>query len=99
MNRNLSSAAEQDEQVVTEVHCAESGLPIPSIPAWYATVNVKFVSEAYRQKSPRAAAPVDYAETEPARGALENDGEMEIPMDEIEIDDMEMDESEDASEE
>lgn len=94
MNRPTTLAtAEPDEKVVTEVHCAETGLPIPAIPAWYATVNVKFVSEIARQKSARAAAPLDLTDPDAQPAALEGEADPEMALDEIEIDDIEIDEA------
>jgi len=39
-----------DERVVEEVHCCYTNTPIPSIPSWYARVNVRFFSDAARAK-------------------------------------------------
>lgn len=64
------------ERDVQEVRCAETGVPLPSIPSWYAKVRVKFISDAVRQRSsrtpesaaataaPRRAAPVADADAE-----------------------------------
>jgi DNA-directed RNA polymerase specialized sigma24 family protein len=46
--------------VVYEVnHCSECGKPIKSVPAWLATVDVRFNCDSCRQKHPRPFAPVD----------------------------------------
>ena len=49
-----------DEQEVKEVRCSTTGIPIPTIPNWYAQVNVKFVSDHARSKSSAAAAQANY---------------------------------------
>jgi hypothetical protein len=47
------------DDVVKEVVCAETGKPISKIPAWLAGVNVRFMSDEARQKSPNATALAD----------------------------------------
>ena len=42
---------EADEKEVQEVRCNLTGVPIPSVPNWYASVRVKFVSDHARLKS------------------------------------------------
>jgi hypothetical protein len=49
-----------DEQEVKEVRCSTTGIPISTIPNWYAQVNVKFVSDHARSKSSAAAAQANY---------------------------------------
>ena len=49
---------EADEQEVQDVRCSVTGVPIPTIPHWYAKVKVNFVSDHGRGKSaPAPAAP------------------------------------------
>jgi hypothetical protein len=42
---------EENEVPIEEVRCSVTGMPISSIPAWYATVKVNFVSEQGRKKN------------------------------------------------
>lgn len=87
--------AEPIERNVEEVHCAECGVPMSSIPNWYANVKVRFTCDACRQKSPRlnALPTLDTAVRRPsalgedADGALEEvEAELEAdPTDEIEV--------------
>lgn len=71
------------EEDVQEVRCSVTGVPLPSIPAWYAGVRVNFISDAVRQRSTRAsetavaAAPSPVVETtsrSPALLAGDEDG-------------------------
>lgn len=94
----LAANVEPDERVVEEVHCSECGLPIPTIPNWYANVHVKFTCDLCRQKSPRLAASVVAADSD-TRASSQEDGEIEPALDEIEVDDIEMDESESDTDE
>ena len=48
------SSEEIIEEDVQEVRCSVTGVPLPSIPAWYAGVRVNFISDAVRQRSTRA---------------------------------------------
>jgi hypothetical protein len=89
----LAANVEPDERVVEEVHCSECGLPISTIPNWYANVHVKFTCDLCRQKSPRLAAAVTATETEAARASQDGDGEIEPAIDEIEVDDIEIDDA------
>lgn len=96
----LAANVEPDERVVEEVHCSECGLPIPTIPNWYANVHVKFTCDLCRQKSPRLAASMVAAEADSARSSSgEGDGEIEPALDEIEVDDIEMDDADSDSDE
>ena len=52
-----------DEQEVKEVRCSVTGIPIPTIPNWYAHVNTNFVSDHARSKSGAAAAQANYLRT------------------------------------
>ncbi len=60
-----------------EVLCCECGNPIPSIPTWLTTANVKFECEECRQKHPRLPGMPEYeprrteAEDAPVAKALE----------------------------
>ncbi len=93
----LAANVEPDERVVEEVHCSECGLPISTIPNWYANVHVKFTCDLCRQKSPRLAASVA-ADTESARASsTDGDGESEPALDEIEVDDIEIDDADSDS--
>lgn len=63
------------EEDVREVRCAVTGVPLPSIPAWYAGTRVKFISDAVRQRSTRssdiaAPAAADPVDESPSRGLL-----------------------------
>ena len=84
---------DQDEQEVAEVRCSESGVPLPTIPSWYANVRVKFISEAVRQKSQRQTPlPASLAESDIRvnRGVDDEDAEVEPALDE-EIEDVAID--------
>jgi hypothetical protein len=89
----LAANVEPDERVVEEVHCSECGLPISTIPNWYANVHVKFTCDLCRQKSPRLAASAATADAEVVRASGEGDGEIEPALDEIEVDDIEIEDS------
>ncbi|MCX6365232.1 MAG: hypothetical protein NTX57_00765 [Armatimonadetes bacterium] len=56
MSKETVDLLEADEHEVKEVRCSSTGIPIPSIPNWYAQVNVNFVSDHARSKSSTAAA-------------------------------------------
>ena len=80
-----------DERVVEEVHCIYTGAPIPSIPSWYANVNVRFFCEAAKAKSPAlAAVPLDVASPSVA---LE-DGDVEPALDDIDDAELDLDDAE-----
>lgn len=95
----LAANVEPDERVVEEVHCSECGLPISTIPNWYANVHVKFTCDLCRQKSPRLAAAVVAADVDVRATAQEGDGEIEPALDEIEVDDIEIDDADTDTEE
>ena len=66
---------EDDERPVEEVRCTYTGVPITTIPAWYAGVKVKFFSEASRKAT---ASAISAAELEAGRlrdGVSENEEE------------------------
>ena len=84
----LNTPIDPDERIVEEVHCIYTGVPISSIPSWYANVNVRFFSEAAKPKSP-ALAP---APIEVPVAATEDGDESEAPL-EDDIDDLEIDEA------
>jgi len=46
----------RDERIVEEAHCTDCGVPITSIPGWYASVNVRFTCDSCRQKAGRSTA-------------------------------------------
>lgn len=85
---------EADEKEVQEVRCALTGVPIPSVPNWYASVNVKFVSDHARQKSgapllraPEVAEPeAEDPLAEPTEMSLEDVEEDLVVDDEIDLD-------------
>ncbi len=52
----LTPLVEDDERPVEEVRCIKTGVPITTIPAWYANVKVKFFSEASRKATADAIA-------------------------------------------
>lgn len=86
-------AEPRDERIVEEVHCIECNVPIPSLPGWYATVNVRFTCDSCRQKAGRnLAAALAVPEVEPrtaASGLADGDIDLEPALDEI--DDVELD--------
>jgi len=86
-------AIEQDERPVEEVRCSESGVPLPSIPAWYATVDVKFVSNSVRKSNALTAGLLNEADA--PRAAAETDAELEPALDEIDVDDIELEDEPD----
>lgn len=78
---------EVDENEVAEVRCSESGVPLPTIPSWYANVRVKFISEAVRQKSQRTMIlPASLAEVD-RRTAVVADGDEDADAAEPALDD------------
>lgn len=95
------------EEDVQEVRCAVTGVPLPSIPAWYAGVRVKFISDAVRQRSARtnetATSPSSSADTDegaprPSLLAGEDEGadttlleDTDIETDEVDEPDVEID--------
>lgn len=76
------AVAEPMEQVVEEVHCVDCGVPMPTIPNWYAGVKVKFSCDACRQKSPRLTALAGL-DADPPR-ALTAETDAEPVVDEVE---------------
>jgi hypothetical protein len=70
------AVAEPIEQNVEEVHCVDCGVPMPSIPGWYAGVNVRFSCDACRQKSPRLNA-LPAVDSAPLRSAVVADTDAE----------------------
>ncbi len=50
MTMPVQTTVEPDEAPVEEVRCAETSVPLPSIPSWYADVNVKFISQQAARK-------------------------------------------------
>jgi hypothetical protein len=69
MTMPTTTPTEPDERPVEEVHCAESNVPLPSIPAWYATVDVKFVSNNVRKSNALTAGLLGETETPRAADA------------------------------
>jgi hypothetical protein len=56
MTKETVDLLDADELEVKEVRCSVTGIPISTIPTWYAHVNVNFVSDHARSKSSTAAA-------------------------------------------
>ena len=48
---NSAPVSEEKEIPIEEVRCSVTGMPISSIPPWYANVKVNFVSEQGRKKN------------------------------------------------
>lgn len=71
-----------DEEDVQEVRCQVTGVPIPSVPSWYASVRVKFVSDHGRGKSTPVLRIPEAAEIE----AEESDASNEISLEDVEED-------------
>ncbi len=98
MAETTNPSVEEDERPVEEVRCTYTGVPIVTIPAWYADVKVKFFSEASRKSS---AAAISLAELEAGRlrgeGEAEEDEGADLDAD-LELDDVEI-EIEDEPEE
>jgi hypothetical protein len=86
MRSTIAASVDQDERVVEDVHCSECGLPISTIPNWYASVNVKFTCDSCRQKAPRLGTPIavesdrsaEDADSDPALDEEDSDEEIEI---------------------
>lgn len=74
-----------EERAVEEVHCIVCNVPIPSIPSWYAQVNVRFTCDNCRQKSSTKDAALPLADLDAPRAA-DADGEAEPALDELEED-------------
>lgn len=55
MSNQTVDQLDADELEVKEVRCSVTGIPISTIPNWYAHVNVNFVSDHARSKSGAAA--------------------------------------------
>lgn len=68
----LTPAVEDDERPVEEVRCTYTGIPITTIPAWYAGVKVKFFSEASR-KATAAAIAMEELEAGRLRDSVSDD--------------------------
>ena len=98
MTMPVQTTVEPDEAPVEEVRCSETLVPLPSIPAWYANVNVKFISqEAARKRGAINPALLPDADARPS--ALEADAESEPALEEIELEEIELDDPEAAEEE
>ena len=90
MTETLSPVLDDlDERPVAEVRCIYTGVPITSIPAWYAGVKVKFFSDASRKGTVSAVSP---AELEAGRlipdGETEEDGadlDADLELDDVEL--------------
>jgi hypothetical protein len=67
--------------VYETVYCSECSKPVKAVPAWLATVDVRFSCESCRQKHPKAYAPVELAGVRPLR-ADDEDVVSELPVDE-----------------
>lgn len=86
MSNQTVDLLDADEQEVKEVRCSVTGIPISTIPSWYAQVNVNFVSDHARSKSSAAAAQANYLRI----AELDKDEEEETEeADEIGLDDIE----------
>jgi hypothetical protein len=87
---------EENEIPIEEVRCSVTGMPISSIPAWYATVKVNFVSEQGRKKNaieqgiPLELTPEVDPESLLDRTASDYE-DMEIEEDDVEIGDIGVD--------
>ena len=77
-----------DEHEVKEVRCSVTGIPISTIPNWYAHVNVNFVSDHARSKSSAAAAQANLLRL----AELEENEEEEAERDEISLGELEEEE-------
>jgi hypothetical protein len=88
MNNQTVDVLDADEQEVKEVRCSVTGIPITTIPNWYAQVNVNFVSDHARSKSSAAAAQANYLRL--AELDKDEEEETEDP-DEISIGDLDED--------
>lgn len=89
MTMPVQATVEPDEAPVEEVRCAETGVPISSIPSWYANVNVKFISQQAAKKHgtlnpalAEDAARTPTLDAEEAEPAIE-----EVELEEIELED------------
>jgi hypothetical protein len=87
---------EENEVPIEEVRCSVTGMPISSIPPWYANVKVNFVSEQGRKKNaieygiPLELTPEVDPESLLDRTASDYE-DLEIEDDEVEIGDIEAD--------
>ena len=84
------SAVDDNERPVEEVRCTYTGVPIPTIPSWYAGVKVKFFSEASR----KTASTISLAELEAGRLRGDGDGDDDDTSDldaDLELDDVDAD--------
>ena len=86
MSKETVDLLDADEQEVREVRCSVTGIPIPSIPNWYAHVNVNFVSDHARSKSSAAAAQANYLRMVEESGDDNDEGTTES--NEISLEDM-----------
>ncbi|WP_309693820.1 hypothetical protein [Armatimonas sp.] len=86
MSNQTVDLLDADEQEVKEVRCSVTGIPISTIPNWYAQVNVNFVSDHARSKSSAAAAQANYLRL--AELSDKEDEEEAEESDEISLDDM-----------
>lgn len=85
-------AVEPDERPVEEVRCSETGVPLPTIPAWYATVSVNFVSAHVKKNAYIAGMPG--SEMDAPRVTLDGDTEPEAATEEVELEDIEIEDEE-----
>lgn len=90
---SLPTMIVEDERPVEEVRCSETGIPLTAIPAWYATVNVKFVSNAAKKSAASYQNALLAAELE-GRAGGGIDGDAEPALDDIEIDELELEDIE-----
>ncbi len=80
------AVAEPMEREVEEVHCVDCGVPMPTIPGWYASVKVKFSCDNCRQKSPRLAALPSQADTTRRSAVVVGDTDADALPEEVEVD-------------
>jgi hypothetical protein len=93
MSKENVDLLDADEHEVKEVRCSITGIPISSIPNWYANVNVNFVSDHSRSKTSAAAAQANairLAELE-AEGEEEEAERDEISLSELEEEELSVD--------
>ena len=90
MNKETVDLLEADEHEVKEVRCSVTGIPISTIPNWYANVNVNFVSDHARSKSSAAAAQANLLRL--AELEAENEEDEEAERDEISLAELEEEE-------
>ncbi len=104
MTKDNETLADPDERVVEEVHCCYTGSSIPSIPSWYARVNVRFFSDAARAKHGPLLTPgvQDIAGVNGIKDdSIDPDADpsLDVDLDDIELDiDDDTDEADDTAE-